>query len=245
EMVGNVQIYGGFSGSENELTARDWHANPTLLQGNGSSVVRNPSSVALSRSARLDGFTITGGHATEGGGIYNATDATFANLIVRGNNGTGSGGGIRNFASGLYYNILITDNESPIGAGFFTTVADSEPVLVNITSSGNSGDAGPEFYHEAGMPTVVNSIFYGNGVWHASAEHPLTARHSLIQGRQSIADGNVDGRFLPMFANAGNGDFSLLSGSPAVNAGDNAAYVEAGGDPANAHDVAGNPRLVN
>src|SRR5690606_36718306 len=91
EMVANVKIYGGFNGSEEGLSSRDWHTNATVLQGNGASVVRNPSSAALSRAARLDGFTITGGQSMEGDGIHNATDATFANLIVRGNIGIGSG----------------------------------------------------------------------------------------------------------------------------------------------------------
>lgn len=243
EMIDNVRIYGGFSGSEEALSERDLRANPTILQGNGSSVVRNPGSLRLSRSARLDGFTVTGGNSGEGGGIYNATDATFAHLIVRENTGTGSGGGIRNFASGLYYNVLITGNTSPLGAGFFTTVDESMPILVNVTSSGNTGDRGAEFYHEAGHPTVINSILFGNGIYRANAADEITMRHSLVQYNRSTANGNVDGMIHPLFADAANGDFSLLPTSAAINAGSNDAYLEFVGSLVEQSDLGGQPRL--
>ncbi|WP_353128301.1 choice-of-anchor Q domain-containing protein [Parapedobacter pyrenivorans] len=243
EMVEQVQIYGGFAGTENLLDMRNWQANRTTLHGNGGSVIRNPSELNLSRSARLDGFTVTGGESGEGGGIYNWTGATFANLVVIGNTATGSGGGIRNFASGFYYNLLITGNTSPLGAGFFTTVEGSNPMLVNVTSSGNSGDMGPEFYLEAGTPTIVNSILFGSGVHSAIGIALLDVRYSLVQNHRNTANGNVLGTIYPLFTDPANGDFSLSPASAAINAGSNEAYEELVGGLVGANDLVGASRL--
>src|SRR5690606_25538041 len=103
---------------------------------------------------------------------------------------------------------------------------DSKPVLVNITSSGNSGDRGAEYYHEAGQPTIVNSILFGNGTFRVADADEGTMLHSLIQHSQSTANGNVDGSIHPLFVDPANGDFSLLPSSAAVNAGSNEAFVE-------------------
>ena len=226
EMVDHVRIYGGFAGTESTLDSRDWNVNRTTLRGNGSSVVRNPNGLALSRSARLDGFTITGGISHEGGGIYNWSDATFANLVITGNTATGSGGGVRNFASSLYYNILITDNTSSLGAGFFNTIATSKPVLVNVTSSGNDGDTAPELHVEAGNPIIRNSIFYGNGVSLGFGVREFDIQYSLVQGLTINRDGNIPRTTNPLFTDAANGDFSLSPASAAINSGSNQAYID-------------------
>jgi len=53
-----VGLYGGFAGTETELTQRDWKANPTILDGNlTGSVVTSP--VGATATTRIDGFTIT------------------------------------------------------------------------------------------------------------------------------------------------------------------------------------------
>lgn len=105
-----VKIYGGFAGSETQLSERNPVNNITTLSGdlgvlntltdNAYHVVM---SVNLSNTSLLDGFTITKGYAAapgqsrvtvatrvidrhKGGGIYNAYSSTvFSNCIIRGN----------------------------------------------------------------------------------------------------------------------------------------------------------------
>src|SRR5690606_25645347 len=85
---------------------------------------------------------------------------------------------------------------------------------------------GAEFYYEAGNPIVVNSILFGNGVFTGFGTNSMSVRHSLVQGRTTTQNGNLDGRNIPLFADPENGDFSLLPASAAVNAGSNEAYTE-------------------
>jgi hypothetical protein len=55
-----VEVYGGFAGTETELTQRNWTANPTILDGNQTgSVVTAPSGATATTG--IDGFTITNG----------------------------------------------------------------------------------------------------------------------------------------------------------------------------------------
>lgn len=102
-----VKVYGGFAGTETQLSQRNWKLNSTVLSGdlgvlntltdNAYHVVL---SVNLTSAAVLDGFTVTKGYATapwqsavtiggrsidryKGAGIYNAHSSTqFSNLTI-------------------------------------------------------------------------------------------------------------------------------------------------------------------
>lgn len=110
-----VEIYGGFVGTETLLAQRNWQTNRTILSGDigqddvttdgvtlswADQVGTNSGAVVKAQNvdatARLDGFIITGGHASNiGGGIFcNTCSARFFNLEVRGNQAYYGGGGI-------------------------------------------------------------------------------------------------------------------------------------------------------
>jgi hypothetical protein len=78
-----VGLYGGFAGSETDLAQRNWVANRTILDGNQAGcVVTGP--LGATSSTRIDGFTITNGSASYGGGlfIYYYSSLTIANTII-------------------------------------------------------------------------------------------------------------------------------------------------------------------
>src|SRR5690606_27911726 len=85
-MKEGVKIYGGFPATANSgMDDRDWEENETILRGNGNSVIINNDN-GLTEAAVLDGFTITGGNASKGGGINNTgVSPTFRNLTIVGN----------------------------------------------------------------------------------------------------------------------------------------------------------------
>lgn len=64
QMKENVNIYGGFAGRETTLTARDWEANTTTLDGTDQVI----HVVTGASNAIIDGFTITGGNGQLGAG---------------------------------------------------------------------------------------------------------------------------------------------------------------------------------
>ena len=125
-----VALYGGFLGTEDDLSERDWEANLTVLSGDidGNDTVDSNGVTAsytdivgdnsyhvvtagesIYQSAVLDGFIITAGLANssspdnKGGGIYNlGGDPTLSNLILSGNQAVSSGGGM--YSEGLYSN---------------------------------------------------------------------------------------------------------------------------------------------
>ncbi len=65
-----VSVYGGFAGTEETRTARDWTANETVLSGEiGDPETKADNSAVLvvgNRDAVLDGFTISGAHLGSG-----------------------------------------------------------------------------------------------------------------------------------------------------------------------------------
>ena len=120
-LVNGVQVYGGFTGTENNLNDRDWENNITVLSGDIG--VKNDSSdnsytvvyCAFGDSTtRLDGFTITGGNANDtslnqtitdhtksGGGMYirgispdNDIRPQIVHCVFTHNTSTGYGGAV-------------------------------------------------------------------------------------------------------------------------------------------------------
>lgn len=102
-----VKVYGGFAGTETQLSQRNLKLNSTVLSGDlgvlntpGDNAYHVVLSVNLTSASLLDGVTITKGYATapslsritvgtrlidrfKGGGIYNSNASTgFANLTV-------------------------------------------------------------------------------------------------------------------------------------------------------------------
>jgi len=132
----NLKIYGGFQGSETALAERDTALfDDTVLSGeigdttwgdNCYHVVSN--NTALDTSVVLDGFKITRGYGSSGGGggVYWANFAVGAivrNCLITGNYGY-QGGGIRaNVSSGgrvpAFQRCVVSNNTSSYRAGGF------------------------------------------------------------------------------------------------------------------------------
>jgi hypothetical protein len=99
-------------------------------------------------SASLSGLTITGGSASNGGGLYNESGTvTLSNCTVSGNSATNGGGvftgGVYNYYSGTYYgattltSCTVSGNSASNGGGLFSSDYGTN-TLSNTTVSGNS-----------------------------------------------------------------------------------------------------------
>jgi len=122
-----VALYGGFAGTETDLTQRDAIANVTVLSGdigitgdNSDNSYHVVDSSQTDASTILDGFTIEGGNAngsypySRGGGVFNYKgNPQFANLIITKNSAIDLGGGVYNFESApSFSNISFLNNSS-------------------------------------------------------------------------------------------------------------------------------------
>src|SRR5690606_14011835 len=113
---------------------------------------------------------VVSGHATANwaGGVlnYNGSSPTYTNVIIQGCNGL-VGGGMLNHTDShpILTNVLIRGNRSN-AAGGMANIA-SSPILVNVTITGNErvngAGSGLENRDAESLPTLYNSIIWGNG----------------------------------------------------------------------------------
>ncbi len=204
--------------------------------------------------AVLDGFFVVGGNADDvenigygGGLLVRGASPTITNCFFSGNSARFGGGAIdvANAGSPRISNCRVLGNDAAVGAairiaggsaativntviagnGYFSTgtgVAVDAAANVSVINCTLTQNSRSPFSAAAGSAlTIVNSILWNNGL--PPINGTATVRYSLVQGGYSGV-GNIDGD--PLLGV----DFTLLPGSPAIDAGDNAAVSAIGGD---------------
>lgn len=179
-----VKIYGGFSGSENLLSSRNFTTNKVILSGDIGTMNDNSDNsyhvVTGVTGATLDGVTISYGNADDttlnttsnnGGGMYNLSSSpTLSNIIFSNNSSSNRGGGMynREYSSPAMTNITFTNNTSGRGGGIYNYTY-SSPVMTNITFTNNSavgsastGRGGGMTNYDNSAPTMTDIVFSGN-----------------------------------------------------------------------------------
>lgn len=165
-LLQGVGIYGGFTGTETDISQRDWNNNETVLSGdfNGDDELVGNSENAYhvfyhdgwerkDSTAILDGFTISGGNAN--GAVWPYQD----------------GGGIRNnkreeFGSDhttpIIRNCFFINNSATLVGGAIYNHEGASPTIENCTFVNNSADKGGAIFNYLGTPMILNSTFSGN-----------------------------------------------------------------------------------
>ena len=267
QLINDVEVYGGFAGNETSLNERNWQAHVTILSGdidgndtttggiitdtdditgsNSYSVVRGDNTI---NSARVDGFTITGGkadgtgedHRNHGGGFFstNAGDPTVANVIFTGNIAV-NGGGMANLGNSqpVLMNVQFIGNEATdLGGGMFNIL--SHPTLTDVIFSDNysQNNGGGLFNHSGSSPELVNVLFSGNeaanqagAILNRDSSSPSLVNVTIV-GNISAA-GNIGGIYngasseatldnVIIWENFSAGDSDVLSAS--INTGNGA-----------------------
>jgi hypothetical protein len=250
-MKNGVAIYGGFAGTETEITQRNWTTNVTILSGdllgndngftnnseNSYNVIRNNG---INNTAILDGFTIKGGN-TDGGGspvfsntgagmVNNNSSPIITNCIFTGNSGYYGGGmfNVENSSPILTNCSFIGNSVIYEGGGMRNQTA--SPILINCSFSGNTAQYGGGMANISSSPTIKNCIIWGNNNGILGGSPTIT--YSLVQGISS-GTGNINGNSDPLFVDAANGNLRLQACSPAINSGideANSTTVDFGGN---------------
>jgi len=180
EMVEDVALYGGFSGTETGRNQRDWFANETILSGDMAGVndpchTDNTKQIVIGAdNAIIDGFTITRGYGSKGAGMYNnGVSVTISNCTFTFNDSNSNNGGAicnENGCQIAISNCLFIENKSRSGGGIYNS--SSTLALNNCVFDGNiangsylmTGSAGGGgLYLATGTNSILtNCIFYDN-----------------------------------------------------------------------------------
>ncbi|WP_342472656.1 InlB B-repeat-containing protein [Metasolibacillus sp. FSL H7-0170] len=176
QMQNNVAIYGGFSGTETERTARDWEQYPTILsgdidntptdnEGNSYHVFYHPDGLQLNATAILDGVTIKGGNAINrrGGGMHNYNSSpTLTNVTFEGNTAS-DGGGMHNYnSSPALTHVTFSSNTAPYSRGGGMYNIGGSPTLTHVIFESNTASYGGGMYNNNSSPTLTRVTFSSN-----------------------------------------------------------------------------------
>lgn len=173
QLKDDVQLYGGFSGTETSIAERDWQANQTILSGNithGDNPKANSKHVVIAANgAIIDGFVIQDGYGV-GDGVSGSSHLTPREIL---NQRDGVGAGLLVFQTDIMVrNTVIRNNSAMKGGGVFNMTNESgnsfkggrTPVFINVDFNNNYALArGGAMSNDLGTnPVIINSRFTNN-----------------------------------------------------------------------------------
>jgi len=225
----------------------------TVSSVNGSSVTRVEADQSCrvfnlgAQACTLSGFTIEGGDASSGGGVYcQNTTPVISHCTISSNNAQ-SGAGV--YKGTLTDCIIISNSASSYGGGSYES--DLKNCLVKENYAMDSGGGAyygtlvnctvvsNEAMEASGVAygTLTNCIVYHNIGWWEPNYLGGTFNYCCTTPMPGSGTGNTTNE--PQFVDSAAGDYHLQATSPCVDAGTNEAWMAA------ATDLDGTPRIVN
>ncbi len=247
----NVNLYGGFQGTEDDLAEREpvWNQiTRTTINGNN-----NGSCVIAGANSTIDGFTMKNGKAVNGAGInvVEKTNVKINNVFIHTCESSWMGGGI--FVEVLNQSgtveidrALIWKCRSYCGALEINELTTAKVIVKNSTIVKNDAFGLELPYHDGIVPATSHD-FYNCIVWgNFNSQRTSVYFADLYAWARNYADysyiGNekwppVTGKWesplpyiifekevgAPGFVDVSNGDFHLTAGSPCIGKGKNGA----------------------
>jgi predicted outer membrane repeat protein len=216
QMKSDVKLYGGFSGNETTLAARNWLTNFSVLKGNNTRVIANTN---VNSNASLDGFIVAGGSNAAGAGLYNVNSSPIiTNCTFFANVANGEGGAI--FQDGgkltITKNIFSQNTATSGGAIRLHTISGgTDPSITAIgnvfyknISTGNDASA-LSLVMGAGIDTLINNLFAQNTT--TTATGTSTNGGCLVQ-ENGTSSYIVNNTFYANSASASSGAIRFKSG---------------------------------
>ena len=230
----------------------------TIIDGGQNGSVVTFDSIEGTASA-LSNFTITGGNAYDGGGIYCSSSApTIKDNIITGNVSETYGGGIScNYSSPIIMNNTITSNSAIYGGGISFDRYTSSVIKGNNINGNSAEEGGGIGCFTFSSPTITNNTIAGNsastnggGIYCYYISSP-SVTNTIIWDNTAPTDPNISVYFsdpffnycdvmgswegggnidaVPQFTAPENGDFTLQASSPCIDAGDSESEYDLDG----------------
>jgi hypothetical protein len=248
-LSGNSATYsgGGIYNDHGTLTVNNstLSGNSAYLPGGG---IYNTylSTLTVSNSTLSGNFTT--GINSDGGGIDNGGTLTLSNSTLSGNSAGAYGGGIDNVGYPYYGTLTVSNstlsgNSAGYGGGIYTP-STNPATLTNVTLTANRATYGGGVYGYGGLLVLHNTLIAGNfdgatgttpddisGALDPSGDYNLIGDGTGMTGLSNGVNGNlvgsaanpIDPLLGPLDDNGGPTlTHALLSGSPAIDAGNNA-----------------------
>lgn len=182
-----VSLYGGFWGSELQREDRDWKANLTIIDGNGSgSVVSIPSTSTA--QVVLDGFTVRNGAVQNGyGGGINAEGPAIISHNTITENSAFAGGGVNASSIVIITDNTISMNQSELGPSAVRGIGSGVIIKCNtITSNISKGDSGAVIVAGGRLSGNMISDNYVIGNWISEGGAIKAFTGSVIEGNTIV-----------------------------------------------------------
>lgn len=241
-----VSLYGGFSGVETLRNQRNWDDHPTILSGeigdpnditdNSNGMVSVP---ACNTPMVLSGFRITGGYTTGSTAVIAVNDNQdfqVRQCVVEGN--TMAAAVSCGASNVLLRNCLFAGNDFGLNAIGLSGIQGSL-TAINITVADN---ASLGFFSQGnfGAPPMVirNSVFWNSDGPPSLGSVCAELTNCIVHGAYSVQTVENVVEVDPQFVDPLNGNYQLLSGSPAEDSGDN-AFSNQGYDLARSYRILG------
>lgn len=238
-----------------DVTVTDSDFTNNSANSFGGAIYSNYAQIDFNRLAVIGNGTASPGQhggwiisTIGGGGMYTTATSGRINASRIRDNIAAAGTGLYIAGSGTVevINTLIAENGAICDCGQGAVYANAaNPVIINSTIVHNGGFFGLFTTYNA-SPTVRNTILAGQRN-NLNSQSPIAGNgltdvsFSLLEGvpfAATVGDGNIITATFPLLD--ANADFAPLSGSAAIDAGDNSAVP-----PTITTDLLGKPRIVN
>jgi len=210
-----------------------WKATGVTISGNNEHAV---FTITAGSRVALNSLTIARGLANRGGGITSHGELIIKGVTFAGNSAVRDGGALANLGGTItIINSTFIANHAADTGGAIANL-DGAATVTNCTFSGNAASKGGALF-SAGTLLLRNTILANSegtvdcvvdGILDPASTHNLIETHTGCGQPISSSDPRLG---KPGAYNGPTATLPLGGGSPAINLGDNAAAVDAEGEP--------------